>query len=63
MSLSGLRLDGRRPSETRRIKGRFGLFDSVDGSAYLEMGNTKVVAAVYGPREVYNTCIYLFMYV
>ncbi|CAL1367791.1 unnamed protein product [Linum trigynum] len=25
-----------------------------DGSAVFEMGNTKVIAAVYGPREVQN---------
>jgi exosome complex component RRP41 len=29
-----------------------GLFARADGSAYFEQGNTKVLAAVYGPREV-----------
>jgi len=28
------------------------VFSQADGSAYLEMGNTKVLVAVYGPHEV-----------
>lgn len=47
----GLRLDGRRSEELRNIKCRLGVFGQADGSAYLEQGNTKVLAAVYGPRE------------
>jgi len=49
---TGLRTDGRRPNELRRIQARMGPLREADGSAYLEMGNTKVIAAVYGPREV-----------
>ena len=52
MSAAGLRTDGRRPKEIRRIRCRLGLFARVDGSAYFEQGNTKVIAVVYGPREV-----------
>ena len=29
-----------------------GVFTQADGSAYIEQGNTKVLAAVYGPHEV-----------
>lgn len=29
-----------------------GIFQRADGSAYFEQGNTKVIALVYGPREV-----------
>uniref|UniRef100_A0A7C2ZPS2 Exosome complex exonuclease Rrp41 n=1 Tax=Ignisphaera aggregans TaxID=334771 RepID=A0A7C2ZPS2_9CREN len=29
-----------------------GVLKNADGSAYVEFGNTKVIAAVYGPREV-----------
>merc|ERR1712079_160922 len=47
----GLRLDGRKANELRVIKSRLGVFGQADGSAYLEQGNTKVLAAVYGPRE------------
>lgn len=31
-------------------------------SAVFEMGNTKVIAAVYGPREVLFLFNYLFIY-
>lgn len=51
MSAAGLRVDGRRPREVRRVRCRLGLFARVDGSAYFEQGNTKVIAVVYGPRE------------
>ena len=29
-----------------------GVFGQADGSAYLEQGNTKVLAAVYGPHDI-----------
>nr|CAG4645044.1 EOG090X0BHT [Leptodora kindtii] len=48
----GLRIDGRKPSELRRIRCSLGIFAQADGSAYLEQGNTKILAAVYGPHEV-----------
>ncbi|KAM1070379.1 hypothetical protein ACFX13_002226 [Malus domestica] len=54
VSPEGLRLDGRRPMEMRQIRGEIGVVDKADGSAVFEMGNTKVIAAVYGPREVPN---------
>ena len=49
------RQDGRPPMSLRYIKCRLGLYDQPNGSAYIEMGNTKVLAAVYGPREVQST--------
>eukprot|EP00033_Pygsuia_biforma_P001576 GCRY01001775.1.p1 GENE.GCRY01001775.1~~GCRY01001775.1.p1 ORF type:complete len:241 (+),score=6.53 GCRY01001775.1:163-885(+) len=52
ISPEGLRNDGRRVGELRKTQARMGLFHRTDGSAYLEIGNTKVLAAVYGPREV-----------
>ncbi|CAM9516801.1 unnamed protein product [Discosporangium mesarthrocarpum] len=52
ISLAGLRPDGRRAREIRRVRCRFGVFKGADGSAYLEMGQTKVIAIVKGPREV-----------
>jgi len=48
----GLRADGRRASELRQIRMRMGVFGQADGSAYIEHGNTKVLAAVYGPHQV-----------
>jgi len=52
MYIEGLRVDGRRPNEIRKIQFRLNLFSRADGSAYYEQGNTKVLAAVYGPRQV-----------
>jgi len=52
LSPEGLRIDGRRPNELRTIQVNMGIFRRADGSAYLEQGNTKILAAVYGPREV-----------
>ncbi|EDV32014.1 uncharacterized protein Dana_GF15621 [Drosophila ananassae] len=51
LSEQGLRLDGRRPHELRHIQCKLGVFEQPDGSAYMEQGNTKVLAAVYGPHQ------------
>ena len=51
VSLEGLRLDGRRPKETRRMRCELTALPGTDGSAIFELGNTKVLAAVHGPRE------------
>ena len=50
---NGLRLDGRKADQIRDIKIEVGVLSRADGSCYLEMGNNKVIAAVYGPREVH----------
>jgi len=47
----GLRHDGRRPEDLRPIKMQVGVLSNADGSAIVEYGKTKVIAAVYGPRE------------
>lgn len=52
LSDAGFRADGRRPEELRKVRARLGVLARADGSAYLEQGNTKVLAAVYGPHEV-----------
>ncbi|GAX81482.1 hypothetical protein CEUSTIGMA_g8911.t1 [Chlamydomonas eustigma] len=52
LSPEGLRLDGRRPRELRRLSCQLDVLANADGSAIFEMGNTKVLAAVFGPREV-----------
>lgn len=49
---NGLRIDGRKANELRPIKIEAGVIDRADGSAYLEWGQNKVIAAVYGPREM-----------
>jgi exosome complex component RRP41 len=49
----GLRLDGRKPDELRPIKLEVGIISKADGSAYIEQGKNKILAAIYGPREVH----------
>jgi exosome complex component RRP41 len=49
----GIRLDGRKTNELRHIKIEVGILNRADGSCYLEFGKNKVIAAVYGPREVH----------
>ncbi|MGC9072219.1 MAG: exosome complex exonuclease Rrp41 [Acidilobus sp.] len=48
---SGRRLDGRLPDETRPVDVNVGVLSNADGSALVSYGKTKVIAAVYGPRE------------
>ena len=50
---NGLRVDGRRLDELRPIKIEVGILDKADGSAYVEHGRNKILAAVYGPREAH----------
>lgn len=49
----GLRLDGRKIDELRPIKFEVGILSQADGSAYVEQGKNKIIAAVYGPRELH----------
>ncbi|MCI4340041.1 MAG: exosome complex exonuclease Rrp41 [Thermoplasmata archaeon] len=53
LSADGLRIDGRRLNELRPLKITAGALHEADGSAYVEWGANKVMAAVYGPREVH----------
>lgn len=52
LSDQGYRIDGRKASELRKVQARMGVFAQADGSAYIEQGNTKALAVVYGPHEV-----------
>jgi exosome complex component RRP41 len=51
--VEGKRLDGRKPDELRPLKIQAGILKRADGSAYVELGANKVLAAVYGPRELH----------
>ncbi len=51
--VDGKRLDGRAPDELRQLKIEVGILERADGSAYVELGANKVLAAVYGPREMH----------
>ncbi|KAG8533721.1 uncharacterized protein KY384_001462 [Bacidia gigantensis] len=49
--LTLLRPDGRRWNELRRLHAQISTQSAADGSAYLEMGNTKILCIVTGPNE------------
>lgn len=49
----GLRTDGRTVDELRSVKIQAGIVKNADGSAYIEFGKNRIIAAVYGPREVH----------
>ncbi len=46
-----VRIDGRLPEQLRPIRIEVGVLGNADGSALVEYGATRVLAAVYGPRE------------
>ncbi len=48
---NGKRLDGRAPNEMRSMKIVPNVVKNSGGSAYMEWGKNKIIAAVYGPGE------------
>jgi exosome complex component RRP41 len=50
---NGKRTDGRGIDELRTVKITVGPAKNADGSAFIEFGKNKILAAVYGPREVH----------
>ncbi len=49
----GKRLDGREYDELRPISIEAGVLKRADGSAFINWGKNKIMAAVYGPREMH----------
>jgi exosome complex component RRP41 len=49
----GIRTDGRKADELRPLKLQVGVLPNADGSAYIEHGKNKILAAAFGPREVH----------
>jgi exosome complex component RRP41 len=49
--IGGKRHDGRGFKELRPLRIEAGILKNAEGSAYLEQGQNKVLAAVYGPKE------------
>lgn len=47
------RADNRKLDEIRPMKMKIGVIKRADGSAEVEFGDTKVTAAVYGPRQIH----------
>lgn len=52
-SVAKKRPDGRAFDELRPLKIEAGVLERADGSSYVEIGDNKVLAAVYGPRELH----------
>ncbi|HKZ93826.1 MAG TPA: exosome complex exonuclease Rrp41 [Candidatus Bathyarchaeia archaeon] len=48
-----IRYDGRKLNDLRPIKLEVGVLGNADGSAYIEQGKNRILAAVYGPREIH----------
>ncbi|MDE1868777.1 MAG: exosome complex exonuclease Rrp41 [Candidatus Micrarchaeota archaeon] len=49
--IDGKRVDGRSFGQMRQIKITASVLKNADGSAFIEWGNNKILAAVYGPKE------------
>ena len=47
------RFDGREFDETRKVEAKVGVVPRANGSAMFSFGNTKAIAAVYGPRPLH----------
>jgi exosome complex component RRP41 len=50
---NGIRCDGRKIDETRKISITAGVLNNANGSAYIEFGDNKILAGVFGPRDVH----------
>ena len=51
ISVEGYRQDGRKSNELRHFRVSFNVVPDADGSCYMEHGNCKLLASVYGPYE------------
>ena len=49
----GIRSDGRTVDQTRKVTIKAGVLKNADGSAYIEFGDNKIIAGVFGPRDVH----------
>ena len=50
---NGIRCDGRKVDETRKVTIKAGVLKNANGSAYIEFGANKILAGVFGPRDVH----------
>lgn len=51
ISIEGYRQDGRKADELRHFRVSFNVVPDADGSCYMEHGNCKLLATIYGPYE------------
>ncbi len=50
---NGIRSDGRKVNETRKVTIKAGVLKNANGSAYIEFAGNKILAGVFGPRDVH----------
>jgi len=50
---NGIRCDGRKIDEPRKIMIKAGVLKNANGSAYIEFGENKILVGIYGPRDVH----------
>jgi len=50
---NGIRCDGRKIDEIRKVTIKAGVLKNATGSAYIEFGANKILAGVFGPRDVH----------
>lgn len=53
INAEGLRHDGRKLDELRPVKIEVGVLKNADGSALIHFGKNKIMAGVFGPKEVH----------
>lgn len=53
MNENGIRCDGRSIDQIRNVSIKVGILKNADGSAYIEFGKNKILAGVFGPRDVH----------
>ncbi len=53
LDANGIRCDGRKVDETRKVSIKAGVLRNANGSAYIEFGDNKILAGVFGPRDVH----------
>lgn len=49
----GFKREDRKMDELRPVEMQVGILDQADGSAFVSLGKTKAIAAVYGPRKLH----------
>ena len=53
MNENGIRCDGRKIDQLRNVTLKVGILKNADGSAYIEFGKNKILAGIFGPRDVH----------
>src|SRR3972149_5123126 len=53
MNENGIRCDGRKIDQLRSVSIKVGVLKNADGSAYIEFGKNKILAGIFGPRDVH----------